>query len=198
MPSAKEEFKRLCYEVRSSGVASVTFFNKNHFEHNKSLSGYVEDYDKKTPHIALVKPRRVTYRMLILLLLHEIGHIIDFRRYGRTKRAKICEKYISYTQEGVKKSPSYPSYAKKARLLDEYLAEINGRKLLKKFNVSIDPPYTKKELDAYTFLELKIVKYEMLHGKFVSSRLKKIWRKELLINQPNMSLREYVDDLYTL
>jgi len=194
MATAKQELKRLCTELNSGNLAKVTIFQNRNFSEESggnTVGGYV--IDEKIPARILLCKKKVSYRDLILILLHEIGHVLDKNRYPKCNRLKIWSKYY-FTSKELEKSKGYSKYIKFAFLHTEYIAEKYIPKLIKKLKVALDKPFTKKEIDNNNYSVLKIYKYEFIYGEHPTRRLKKLWLDQLTKKPKELTL-EYVKDV---
>ena len=196
MPTAKEELKRLCTEINSGKLATVTVFWERTFskEDGATAEGYVID-EVKPPKIFLQK-KNLSYRDILLTLFHELGHVFDKKRYPHCKRLKICDKYY-FTDKEFEKAKVYLKYIKFAFLHTEYIAEKYIPTLIKRFKLNLNKPFTKTDIDICNMSTLKIKKYQILYGKDPSRQLKRLWNKQLKKNPKELTL-DYIKDLDNL
>lgn len=197
MPSPKKEFERLCQEIKDTNLATINLYKKDNFEGDKTAGAYVLRWDEKVPHISLIKTHHTTYKDLILLLLHELGHILDYKRYGKTKRSVICEEHV-YDHTNISKVKDFPNYVKRAILLDEYIAASYAKALIKRFKICTDPLLTDSDLHIMTALNLMSLKYEFSHGKMFPVRQKRALEKKMQADSRLYNgrvTRAYVDNL---
>lgn len=195
MSTTKKELKRLCTEINTGKLATVTVFWERAFskEDGATAEGYV--LDTKPARIYLQK-KATSYRDLILTLLHEMGHVLDKCRYSTCNRLKIHDKYY-FTDKEFEKASKYPKYIKFAFLHTEYIAEKYIPSLIKKFKINLDKQFTKKEIDVCNMWTLKVKKYQLIYGKHPVRELRRLWHKQLKKNSKKLSL-DYIRDLDNL
>ncbi len=195
MATSKQELKRLCTEINASKLAKITIFWNRKFskEHGGVNTEGLVYSGTKPPSIYLQKTYETTYKELILSLFHEIGHVIDAKRYKKCKRLQIWDKYY-FTDYELEKIKNFPKYVKFAFLHTEYIAEKYVQKLVKKFNLDLNKPFTKDEFDINSMRTVKVYKYEFLYGKSPIRKLQKLWRKQLKKTPVELTL-EYIKDV---
>jgi hypothetical protein len=122
-----------------------------------------------------MKSKSLTWMDLCHCILHEYGHILDYRKKKNTKRWILASEFDGYTELTVHTAPAMPKKAKIAILQTEYIADQFAKKLAKKYNVSFPEHY----LDIEQILNIKVRKYEMIHGCPCSKNMRVIWENAL-------------------
>jgi len=193
MPSAKSEFFRLCKETSEVYGPTIIFHKTGYTKEANDFSGIVENFETAHPKIHIVK-RRLSYIELIPILLHEIGHIIDYRINKKTTRSKLASKYWDYDKD-MKGIPNLPKKAIHAILKDEDCANAWVIKLLKKHNVDLSM-FKKNSIVAERLCYSKIIKYRFKYGKDRTKKQEIKWYEEFKKNP--IDPLKYIKDLDTL
>jgi len=146
----KKEFYRLKEIVKSNNVI-VSVYNKAYFKNNDA-AGYAYILTRKI-YIA----GKASYKLLIMRLMHEYGHIVDYDRWKASKRWKNNIKYLQngpYIQ-------IVSQDVKHAILYSEFLADQQAKILLKKFKSA----YPEELINQHQFINVQLRNFELTYGK---------------------------------
>jgi len=191
--SSKTAFFRVCSEIKSEKLATVTvYWNKDNFKNEAyyGLAGYVY-IDQKPARINIIKGKKYSYKDLILTVLHEYGHVLDMRKNKQCQRWKICKEH-DYDENELHKITAKPKYIKRALLMTEYMADKIMSGLLSKYNVTC---IADNIVWAETFTMINTRKHEMLHGIGASKKVRLQWYNVAKNTLKKAITSEYVKDL---
>lgn len=146
----KKEFYRLKNIVQEDNV-QVAIYNKPYFKTNDG-SGYADIWGKKI-YIA----GKASYKFLIMRLLHEYGHVLDYYKWKNSKRWKINTDYLQ-TGPYVR---IVSKTTKRAVLHSEFLADEQAKRCLKRFKSN----YPIELINEHQFVNVNIRNFELAYGK---------------------------------
>jgi hypothetical protein len=164
----KKHFKDLCKKVRESGKATIKIVREEE-NSNSDVAAYVY-LSENPPKIILKKEKKYTYKQLILDLLHEFGHVLDYEKYKKSKRWKIWDSYGKYSLE---KAKCLSKNIKVELIKTEYIAEKYVQRLLKRYNLF--NLFEEARLEAEVYLQIQIRKHELIIGKYPTNRKINTW-----------------------
>lgn len=169
-PSPRAEFYRVCNEIKKSGLAKIVVFKKRGFS-NKNIGAYVT-VNVDLPIVYLERKTGQSYTQLLMYLLHEVGHIIDYKRHSRSKRWKIASHYeYGSNAEQVK---NYSNKVKFELLRTESIAEGYVEKLLKRYKVTL--PVSYQEIEIQYNHAMFAVLFEFTYGRYVTEKERPVIR----------------------
>lgn len=116
----------------------------------------------------------------ICFLLHEWGHVKDYRKNKNKKRWSLV---LSYPYR-LPQLRTYPKYVKLAHLASEKIAEDNVLTDLKKYDIQVEYPLWVVSSQAY--LRLLSLKYEMMHGYPPDTEVAYLWEEKVRVGQLQM------------
>lgn len=150
----KKEFYRLREIIQSTGIKIRVYKTKSYFKSNYS-TGYVTLLDRpKTIFLAGKTP----YKFLLMHLVHEYGHVLDYDRWKHTKRWALYTTYLKEIRNLVKK---VPNKTKRAVLYSEFLADEQAKRILKRFKST----YPVELINEHQFINVHIRSFELTYGK---------------------------------
>lgn len=170
---ARDEFKRLRTVLRAHGNIRILYYsNKNDFAGSERSAAYT--YPNETPPlIVLRKGRGITYKSLLFTLLHEYGHIIDERLYGKSVRSNLYG--TSPLEEPPEVIVKYSRKVKYAILKTELIVENMIPKLWKQYNIKL--PFDAKFWELEKAMTLQATKYWLIYGVPPTKKLSLTWKK---------------------
>ena len=173
----KTEFYRLKNIIKEDNV-KVSVYNKAYFKDNEA-SGYADIWQRK---ISIAG--KTSYKFLIMRLMHEYGHLVDYAQWKKSKRWKLNTEYLStgpYVQ-------IVPKDVKRAILYSEFLADERAKRLLKTFKSS----YPIELINEHQFINVNLRNFELTYGKMTPSCIVDIFlanmTKETLTKENFMDL----------
>ena len=191
MPTPISEFQRLRELISNGSHASIILYTKRPLA-DPLLDAYTY-LDGKPASIVLQKTPKISYRDLILVLLHEYAHVLDYEAKKHSKRWKLTGKY-DYDCKTLCKVKEWPMYVKRAFLQREYIAQKKVQTLLKHFRIKFDNNnYTEEELGRELIMDILNNKYELKYRKKTPRKLKKQW-EENLKNDHTRFTKDYLTD----
>ena len=146
----KKEFYRIKKLVNADNVI-VSIYNKPFFK-NGEAAAYSYVWDRK---ISIAG--KAGYKFLIMRLLHEYGHVVDYDRWKFSKRWKTN---INYLQTG-DYIQIVPLPVKQAILYSEFLADELAKRLIRKFKSS----YPEELINEHQFINIHLRNFELTYGK---------------------------------
>jgi hypothetical protein len=135
----KAEFVKLRYILESGSLAKIwVYTGRDHFSTSAcpDAQAYVMNFpDMPEIRICIENEENYTYKDALVNLLHEYGHTLDEKQYKNTNRHKLCDEF--YPQGSFTLLANSAKYIKVALVRTEYMASEFGKKVAKKFNISI-------------------------------------------------------------
>jgi len=151
----QDQFYLLRDLIKESGLARIWVYEKNQY-FGTDCSAYVVVSDVEIPEIRIcIKDKKEeTYRTVIVDLLHEYGHVLDFKQYGKTKRWKLADKFdaatsVIYGKDDYQILKNYPRETRVAVVMSEHMAWEFAKKLVKIWEIDIDPDWIAVEQTAH-------------------------------------------------
>lgn len=173
MNKYKKEFLRLREAIENEDIANIRLYlNKDSFATYASVQAYTYPAEGL---IVLKKSKKLTWLDLCHCILHEYGHCLDYKRNKNSKRWKLAEEYDCYNDKTIVHAPTIPNKAKVAILKTEYIADQWSKKLAKKYTIK----FPKNYIEIEQIINIKIRKYEMIHGCSCPITRRDIWKKAL-------------------
>lgn len=171
--TVKEAFQEIRKKLAATGLVDITvYWNKDFSKNLKSIAGFVQYW--KSPAVIIVRKCN-SYKDLIVTLLHEYSHVLDYRRYKNSRRWKSVMQF-EYEDSDVSSILSRPKYVKQDILKTEYIAQIGSLNLIKKLGYMY--LFDESELLVELANQTEIRKYEMINGKLMSRHLVRECRRK--------------------
>ena len=184
--SSKEIFLTTLKKLKNEHRISVTIHNRSGNLGGERISAYVR-LDSAPYGIHLYKSHGVSYSSLLYSLLHEVGHVADYKKKKKTTRVTNYNKYLLGNEKLC--SDSKLAYNTKiAVLATEYMADLEAKLLMKKYDL-----YTEnrsKALVEIMTLNVLMYKYALNYGKEMTRTTEKIIRKSIAKGNVIHNIRE--------
>ena len=184
------EFERVRDLIRDEGKAVISVFrDRDEFGNNNgSVIGYVHE-NKVPAKIMLLQNKTYTHRDILVALLHEYGHVLDYEQYSKCKRWGLMKEFGTYNDAAIYAAPQMPKYAKEALIKTEYLADVRALRLINKYNVCITPAAYVCE----AIVGINIRKWELMRGKLLTKGRVRSWRARYRVVTPAFTNIVYKD-----
>ena len=164
----KKEFYRLKEAVQSPGIRVVVYKSKSYFKNNDA-AGYVDlcEYPRK-----IFIAGKAEYKFLIMRLLHEYGHVLDYNRWVDTTRWKLYSTYLEEENNFIRK---LPHEMKRAILYSEFIADEKAKQALKIFKSH----YPISLISDHQFINVHTRNFELTYGKETPPAIVDIFLKNM-------------------
>jgi len=149
------EFIKLRYILESKNLAKIwVYVGRDAFGSASCTAPDAQAYVVNTLTIPEIRiciedEENNTYKNAVVNLLHEYGHVLDDKRYRKSKRYKLYAKYCPTGSFSTLVDQA--KYIKVAMAKTEYMAHEYGKKIAKKFNILVDDDII--NLDQTTFYQ---------------------------------------------
>ena len=157
----RDQFFLLRDLIKETGLAKIWVYQNNqHFGTQRVFAYVLEQQEPPEIRICVKDETEFSYENSLCDLLHECGHILDFKRYGKTKRYKLCDDF--YVEYSALKSDytflkNVPRPMRVAVCITEYMAWDYAKKLLEIWDINLNPDRILLEQTAH--YQSMIIKY---------------------------------------